>query len=327
MGVGHLLGKLFGGEGAKNEAVLRAYGKLPFYAEYRRLEVSPGAPTAYSQWLDEGRLAWARSPSHSERGSVLPSRLLIGMPGTKDVVVANVWDSRDSLGRVFPFSFFVTCPLEALGSDPVERLITVSSLHTQFERLHGQLLTLASGGDFYRRFNKHMVMLKPEDLADRARALREEAARIAAESWLRGLSTTKETTTEEWFGNLLRRVERWRGHSTETNNLAISCPIVAELSASAQIVLWFEWLDGMIRRTGRSPWILMSMEAERRRGDLNLLLREPLPDDFQLMTTDADAYGFVEHLALLSSNASGPQPSANVQPTDSVLTWLKQHAP
>ena len=100
MGVGNLLGKLFGSDANKNEALLRAYGKLPMYAEYRRLEVTPGTPTAYSQWLDAGRLAWCNAPSKTQDGQTRTTRLLIGLPDSREAIVATLWDSRDSLGRV-----------------------------------------------------------------------------------------------------------------------------------------------------------------------------------------------------------------------------------
>lgn len=329
MGVSHLIDKLFGGDGGRNEALLRAYGKLPFYAEYRRLEVSPGTPTVFSQWLDQGRLAWVRSPSRSEHGVTRPSRMLIGLPDAKEAVIASVWDSRDSLGRVFPFAFFVTCAPDALGADAVERLVTVGNVSHEFDRLYTQLHTLAAGGDFYRRFQKQKITLKPEDLAEQARGLREQAARIAADAWLKGLSRGKDRSAEEWFGGLLRRVERWKDEAASTHDLAISCPVLSGLSPAAQSVLWLEWLGGLFKRSGRLPWMLQSLEPEQQNGDLTLLLRNPLPDDYQLLTTDAHAYAFVEHLTALTSApaTTAPAPATNIQPTDSVLSWLKQHAP
>ena len=328
MGVSHLIDKLFGGEGGRNTALLRAYGKLPFYAEYRRLEVAPGAPTAFSQWLDEGRLAWVRSPTRSERGTTRPSRLLLGLPGSKETVIASVWDSRDSLGRVFPFAFFVTCAVDALGADPIERLAVVNCVHREFERRYSELHQLAGGGDFYRRFQKHTLTLKPDDLAERTRALREDAARIAAETWLKGLSGDKETSSDAWFGGLLRRVERWKDQAAAARELAIRCPIVPGTSHSAQSVLWLEWLGGLFKRAGRQPWMLQSLDTDQQAGTLTLLLRDPLPDDYQLLTTDASVYAFVEHLTTLAAdgNSAAPVPT-NIQPTDSVLSWLKQHAP
>ncbi|MFQ5806265.1 MAG: hypothetical protein ACE5I3_07440, partial [Phycisphaerae bacterium] len=128
----------------KKDTVLRAYGKLPIYAEYRRLEVSPGTPTAFSQWMDAGRLAWVRSPSKSEASTTRPSRLVIGLPGTKEAIVASVWDSRDSLGRAYPFAFFVVCPPEALGRDLLQRWVAAASIHHAFDQLYFQLHSLGS---------------------------------------------------------------------------------------------------------------------------------------------------------------------------------------
>jgi hypothetical protein len=209
MGVGQLIGKLFGGEAGRNEAVLRAYGKLPIYAEYRRLELSPGTPIAFSQWLDAGRLAWVRSPSKSGASTTRPSRLMVGLPGAKEAIVASVWDSRDSLGRVFPFAFFVVCPAEALGGDLVERWVVATGIYRWFDRLYGQLHSLGSGGDFYRFYQKRSIALRPDDLAEQVEALRAAAAGIAAESWFRSVRFDGQITPATWLAGLLRRAERW----------------------------------------------------------------------------------------------------------------------
>ncbi|RMF85807.1 MAG: DUF2094 domain-containing protein, partial [Planctomycetota bacterium] len=176
MGVGEFIGKLFGGGDAdKNVAVLRAYGKLPMYAEYRRLEVAPGAPSQFSQWMDAGRLAWVRSPQKSENGVTRPTRLMFRLPDAKEVVVASLWDSRDSLGRVFPFSFFIVCPPDALGANALERWASAVSIFATLERAHGELAQLGSGGDFYRLYAKRAVLLRPDDLDERVSRLLADA--------------------------------------------------------------------------------------------------------------------------------------------------------
>ncbi len=328
MGVGQLIDKLFGGNGDKNEAVLRAYGKLPFYAEYRRLEVSPGTPTAFSQWMDAGRLAWVRSPAKSDSGATRPSRMLVGLPGSKEAIVANVWDSRDSLGRVFPFVFFVVCPPEVLGSDPIERLVTATSIHRSFDRLYTRLHSLGSGGDFYRLYQKHVISLRPDDLAERAGALREEAAKIAAEPWFKALALDGEVAPAAWFAGLLRRSQRWKAQSSSLGELAVSCPLAKGISYGTQVVLWLEWLGGLFKKIGRMPWLVVPMENEQPAPDLTLVIRDLLPDDYQLLTTDGRVYSFVEHLSSTPSiEAAETAPSAAEVPSDSVLTWLKQHAP
>jgi hypothetical protein len=324
MGVGHLIDKLFGGEGGRNQVVLRAYGKLPFYAEYRRLELAPGAPTAFSQWLDAGRLAWVRSPAKSEKGATRASRLLVGLPDTKEAIVASLWDSRDNLGRVFPFAFFAVCPPELLGRDPVERWVAASAVHRSFDQLYARLHSLGSGGDFYRLYQKHMVTLRPEDLGERVRALREEAARILVAPWFRALSLDGEVAPAAWFAGLRRRAERWKSQSSALANMAVSCPLARGTSCGAQVVLWLEWLGGLLKTTRRMPWLIVPQEGERCGGALSVVLRDLLPDDYQLLTTDDRSYSYVENLAA-PPTAEGAAPAAD-PPDGSVLSWFKQHA-
>jgi hypothetical protein len=326
MGVGQLIDKLFGGEGVRGQAVLRAYGKLPFYAEYRRLEVAPGAPTAFSQWMDAGRLAWVRSPAKSAAGATRASRMLVGLPDTKEAIVASMWDSRDSLGRAFPFAFFVVSPLESLGSDAVERWVAASLIHRSFDQLYARLHSLGSGGDFYRLYRKHMITLRPDDLGERARALREDAARIMAEPWFKALSLDGEVAPSAWFTGLLRRAERWKSQPSGLANMAVSCPLALGLAYGAQVVLWLEWFGGLSKKGGRMPWVVLPLENEPSAPTLNLVMRDLLPDDYQLLTTDDRAYGYVESLASPPPAAEGGGPPPSDPPTGPVLTWFKEHA-
>jgi hypothetical protein len=328
MGVGQLIGKLFGGDAGKNETVLRAYGKLPIYAEYRRLDVSPGTPTVFSQWMDAGRLAWVRSPSKSATGSTRPSRLVIGLPGTKEAVVASVWDSRDSLGRAYPFAFFVVCPPEALGNDPLERWVSAAGIHRAFERLYAGLHSLGSGGDFYRFYQKHTILLRPEDLSERVRGLRDDATKIVTEPWFKAVSWDGEVAPPLWFAGLLRRAERWKTQPAALTDLAISFPLAQGFSYEAQVVLWLEWLAGLFKKIGKMPWLVVPTESERSAPALHLVVRDLLPDDYQLLTTDDRAYSYVEHLSSPpAANAGTAAIPASDTPTDSLLAWLKQHAP
>ena len=324
MGVGQLIDKLFGGEGGRNQVVLRAYGKLPFYAEYRRLEVSPGTPTAFSQWLDAGRLAWVRSSAKSEKGATRASRLLVGLPDTKEAIVASLWDSRDNLGRVFPFAFFVVCPPELLGGDPVERWVAASAIHCSFDQLYTRLHSLGSGGDFYRLYQKHVITLRPEDLGDRVREIREEAARITVGPWFKDLGLDGDVDPAAWFAGLLRRAERWKSQSSALANMAVSCPLARETSCGAQVVLWLEWLGGVVKKARKMPWIVVPQADNQCGATLSLVMRDLIPDDYQLLTTDDRSYGYVESLASPPAAESAAPPAD--PPNGSALTWFKQHA-
>ena len=327
MGVGRLIGKLFGDAG-KNQAVLRAYGKLPLYAEYRRLEVSPGTPTAFSQWMDAGRLAWARNPTKSPAGTTRASRLLVGLPDTKEAVVASIWDSHDSLGRVFPFAFFIVCPPATLGHDPVERWVTAASIHAAFDGLYARLHSLGSGGDFYRFYQKCTVSVRPDDLDERVRKLREQAAEIVAGSWFEALTLDGEFAMQTWLAGLVHRARRWKAQPASLAEAAISCPLARGFPYETQVVLWLEWLSGLFDGLGKVPWLVVPMENEQAKPSLDLVVRHLLPDDYQLLTTDDDVYGFVERLSAAPTIDPGTTiPEVADAPAGSLLAWLKEHVP
>ena len=323
MGVGRLIDKLFGG--GKRSATLRAYGKLPMYAEYRRLEVAPGAPTAFTQWMDEGRLAWVRSPAKSTTGVTRASRLLIGLPGTKEAVVASVWESRDSLGRTFPFAFFIVCPREVLGRDAIEHWAAAIDVYHAFDHLYAQLHALGSGGDFYRFYQGHTIALRPEDLAERTRALRDQAAQIAAERWLKALTLDGDVTPAMWSAGVLQRARRWRAQPASLADAAVSCPLARGFPYDHQIVVWLEWFSGLCEKTGKTPWLIAPTGTERSAPSLSLVMRDLLPDDYQLLTSDDRSYSFVEHLSALPADTDVTVESIVVPPAGALLAWLRQH--
>lgn len=328
MGVGQIIGKLFGGgEAPKGEALLRAYGKLPMYAEYRRLELSPGTPTVFSQWLDAGRLAWVKSQTKSDAGVTRPSRLILQLPDAKEIVIASLWDSRDSLGRVFPFCFFVSCPPDALGRTPLEQWGAAITLHRTFDRFHSEIASLGSGGDFYSRYQKRTIPLRSDDGPARIESLRADAGRIPADAWLEGLTgLNDEAAITRWLGELVRRSQRWTSQAGAAQELALSLPLAAGLPYGPQVVLWLEWLAPLLERVGRSPWLVAPSDTAKGAAAVCLMLRPPMVEDFQLFTTDAGRYNYVEQLSppLNSSADATLPPVAALQ--GQVLDWLRAHS-
>lgn len=324
--VGQFLGRLFAGPSAKNETPLRAYGKLPLYAEYRRLELAPGTPTVFSQWMDAGRLAWVRAMTTAKPGAVRPSRLLIQLPDTREVVVATIWDSRDSLGRVFPFSFFVVCPLEALGDDPLQRWAAALALHEAFDRSHAGLRALGGGGDFYRLYAKRVLTLRPDDLSERVHRLHDEARKISTDEWFQAAGFGDDVKAGDWFSGAQSRIERWKAQPELVGELALSCPLARGPSYGSQALLWLALIGRFAEKAGRTPWLVVPADNERPGSMLHVIVRDPLPDDFQLLTTDARSYHYVENLAQIPTSSTKAEGESAI-PQGTMLGWLANHGP
>ncbi len=323
--VGMFLGKLFGGGG--NEALLRAYGKLPMYAEYRRLEVSPGTPTSYSRWLDDGRLAWVRAMPEGGHGRMLSHQLLLQPPDSKEWIVACLWDSRDSLGRTFPFSFFVTCTPEQLGGSAVERLVSGLHIFGQLDAAHRELSRVGQGGDFYKFFQKRTIELKPDDLSERVERLRRDALAIASDQWYDAFGFPEELERGQWFAGLRTRAARW-DNGRGAPELAVSCPIAGGVSRESQAFLWTYWIATALSASNASPGFVLpatSGNAPAARSELHLLFRAVLPNDFQLLTSDAASYSYVDHLEKLPQTAEGQAPATAID--GAMLDWLLRNTP
>lgn len=321
--VGQFLGKLFAGP-SRNDAPLRAYGKLPLYAEYRRLEVSPGTPTAFSRWLDEGRLAWVKAFPDHKHGTTRATRMVVRLPDSKELVVAALWDSRDSLGRVFPITFFVVCPPEALGDDYLQRWASVLYVQESFDHCYGELARLGQGGDFYKLYEKRTVPLKPDDLASRVEKLVERSRQISAEDWLAAFDY-RDAEASIWASSLIRRAERWLTQPATPASLAVSCPLAPGFPYDAQAVMWLGWLDGLSKFNGRVPWVIWPSGSSPAPSAMHVGLRDPMPDDFQLFTTDATTYGFVENLGRTPTSPESMGSGNSAPPTGSLADWLARY--
>jgi hypothetical protein len=322
MAVSGFLGKLFGGDAGKAgtaDGLLRAYGKLPMYAEYRRLEVSPGLPTTFSQWMDAGRLAWVQSPTKTPHGVTCNCRLLLRLNDPKELIVARLWDSRDSLGRVFPFAFFVTCPADALGDSPATRWNAARAVHDQLEAVHGEVSALGSGGDFYKRFHKRGVDLRPAEPTERSASALSAADRLDAGEVFRGWAPN-ELDPAAWAGGLARRCERWRGPALPES--ALRLPLSPKHDALAQETAWLRWIEPLAARGGRPISIIDSSESTGVNA-MTLLFRDLTPGDFQFATSDADAHPDQERLSRPPPGESG----VGSPPEGSLASWLLERAP
>jgi hypothetical protein len=304
------LGRLFSGQSETGELLLRAYGKLPMYAEYRRLEVSPGTATTFSQWLDDGRLAWIKATVDGVRGAPRGARAVLQWPDSRECVVANVWDSRDSLGRTFPFAFFVVCPGEWLGKDWAQRWVTCAAIHAQLDEAHARLGALGMGGDFYRVYRQQAILANVADLEQRVEALRREADGFDLVKWFAAAELAGQSGGP-WFAGLARRAGQWRSGAAVLGELGVSVPLAAGFSPEAQGVLWLDWLAALAGPAARPPSLIGpgADAAAAAAGRLHVIFRPPLPGDFQLLTEDAAGYGYVDHLATVgagtAANAAG----------------------
>lgn len=97
------------------------FGKLPFWPEF--LEAEGAFPSArfLKEWIHQGRnlYGYGRTLGGAEISETLRRRLLLMLPGFKEILAGVIGPSSDLGGRrVFPFAVFVTVPRAHFGRTP-----------------------------------------------------------------------------------------------------------------------------------------------------------------------------------------------------------------
>ena len=104
---------------AEGPLALGCFGKLPFWPEY--IERSAGLPTARAlrSWLHEGKETSATLADEEIACVDVPIRsrlrLLLGLPGSTELLIGVLRGSKDHGGRNFPFSVFAHVPRRLYG--------------------------------------------------------------------------------------------------------------------------------------------------------------------------------------------------------------------
>ncbi len=278
---------------------LRAYGKLPFAAEYRRIGSDTGTAAAFTRWLDEGRAALlSREPG----AQLLTSTLCVPFGAGREWVMARLWDSRDSLGRKFPFCFFVVCPQADMGDGPLERLGATVHYARAFDAAWRERGSL-SGRDFAKVYGDFAIDPPPERAAAETAELRR-----AAEAWESAAGDGDPSAIG--VSAAASRI----GEVRQSGGVRRFCgALSAAGSAEAQAAAWLSWLEPALRAAQAPAWFIVneaSGAAARPRVSVGLSDLEPA--DYDAL---ADVAKRGDCLCVRLDHPAGVRPAA----------WLAQH--
>lgn len=304
--VGKMLKGLFS-SGPHDSAVVRAYGKLPMSPEYRRLECDRGVAASFSRWIDTG---WGQARTRDQHSKMMPARFCGLFPGQKEHVTASFWDSRDSGGREFPFTFFLTVLRNSLGPDGPSRFAQVLGLWDAIEAMRGELAELARGKRFDAIYRDRHILLAKETVDEDRRALIRQVEAIPLGDFAEALAQRVGTSDlQNWLEMLSQSLPRWKDQMRDTG-LAIRCPISPRWSPAAQVIAWIQWLETNLDGRAWPDTIIMPQLGRAEAGETDdspeavLLFRDLTAEDFQLLTNWASAYEYADSVVARSSDSA-----------------------
>lgn len=284
------LDRLTGSE-VEPRPLLRAFGKLPESREFLQLEAGRGAPKLFQNWVKAGHDQWVTVVPAERRGTLLPCRMWAVLPEAPDhAVVAHLWRSQDSAKRVFPFTFFVVLKTPR-DLTPLPALDLARRYWAGLEPLFAEI---AQGQRVLQSFRD--CVLDENETAPAGADLITEAQNIPASDWFEALSAGSAQWKTDFLSRLRGAVANWRAHPAAAT-ASIRVPLSRRHDYTVQAAAWIRWLE--TQHPGRElqlTALALPAPATAIAPAVALITRPLREGDFQLLTSDAPDYEYLEDL-------------------------------
>lgn len=281
---------------------LGIYGKLSFYKDFLRTNVTGPEASTFRNWLDRGFSRFWEADPTSRDADIPPHGFVLYLPGLEGLVLGRIRGSHDSGGlRRFPFVLFATQPAGRGAGRTLSILHALKQILPDL-RDADQSLSNAPGVEaFYahaRDLNVGPTLIEHDEVL---RQLRSEIERRTVADLARGMFG--EDAERMWPALL-----DFCGRQQAQGRLAVRIPVSFELDLMTQALLWTAILVGAEPRK-QAPVSLLLPLTEPDAGIV--LVQRPLrPDDTLLLNPTCRGYEFVEDLRreIPGADASTPIP-------------------
>jgi hypothetical protein len=160
-----------------------------------------------------------------------------------------------------------------------------------------------------------------DDLPQQVQQLRAQADAIDLETWL-SAAGLGDLPPGDWLAGTHTRAARWKVQPASASQLALNCPLASGSGYVVQAVLWLQWISTLGLAADKEPAIVLPAPGTPGPARMQIVFRDLLPDDFQLLTTDAGAYGYIEDLGQAPAAATPGTAAAGAASSGSLLAAL-----
>ena len=245
------------------------FGKLPIWPEYMEAGTSYPAARALKQWLHGGREhAGMEDPEGGRADTEVRAhlRLLIGVPGSTELLVGVLRPSGDQGGRSFPFSVFSLIPRKLYGKHYPLLPLALSPIWDALEDAWDSLAGVATKGAFEELLESlevpHPAPLNEVKAVYQGRQRESTGPLLARED---GASLGRA------LGNMPALLNRLRKGS-DAEGLLVELPVSREPDGACfDTSVWIDLVNRQFRLKRFDP--LVFLDASRVPADRRLLLK------------------------------------------------------
>ncbi len=281
---------------------IRWFGKLPTYADYYTSKTDESWAVEFNDWVLKGyEVLRLRMPESGKGGKPLPlSACVIRLPKSEMTVLAAIMDyGGDMRGRPFPMCFYVGIPTSQWSGPTAGQVNGAARVIRDLLSLRREVTRfMNSPGRFEDIFADRQISLAALDAERVDDSWERDARSIALSQWFEAIrSGVKIDNSDEWFrivtswGDSIARLESKDFEPT------LRFPLAAGIGVELQLAGWIRWLESRIDLSRRAYSLMVTGDVEESGGQLSIVARELLPDDFLLMSDLAATLSYVDDVS------------------------------
>lgn len=300
----------------KADPRVRWFGKLPSYPDYYSSHVDEEWAVEFNDWIMKGfELYQGRLSGADKSHQRLPvSGMVVRLPKSGMTVLASLFDyGGDMRGRPFPLIFYTGVPSVQWPGPTSDRVGAASSIIQELTSLRSNVTHfLNSPGRFESSFGDRQIDL--DELAGDGKdgGWSSESSSLLLVDWFDQIGLALGTEDRcAW----LRAASAWgqnlATHESDSFEPTIRLPLAMGLSLDVQIAGWIRWLESSMNIQRRFLSLLVTGEPGQGLGYLTVIAREPIVDDFLLLTSLAETLPYLDDLTRLEIPADTQPPEGS----------------
>jgi len=315
----------------KPDPRIRWFGKLPTYPDYYSSHADEAWAVEFNEWVLKGfELYQSRLAGSARTAGRLPvTGCIIRLPKSEMTVLASVLDfGGDMRGRPFPLCFYVGVP-SALWPGPTHTQVAAAIRAVRdLEALRREVARfLNSPGRFEMAFGDREIDLSSIEDGHADDSWLAAAKSVSLDVWFAGANDRLKTKDQQQW---LRGVNAWGDHLLKLDGKSfeptLRFPLAGGVPLDVQVAGWIRWLEPRMSLSGRSLSLIVCGNLDEEAGDLTVVARAIVPDDFLLLTQKASTLPYLDDLSRTDTIAGEAQAPAEGSPAAgapvSGATWV-----
>ena len=294
----------------KSDPRVRWFGKLPTYPDYYSSPADEDWAIEFNDWILKGFEVYQSrrvgTPTHGRRLPV--AGCAVRLPKSQMTVFASILDyGGDMRGRPFPMCFYAAVPTAQWPGPTSDRLHGACRVLSDLFALRREVgRFLNSPGRLESAFGDRQIDLAGVDTDSRDASWVGGGQRLSLDAWF---AEAREGIKTQQVDAWVRAAGQWGQQlaSCDSKELepTIRFPLAMRLPLHVQVAGWVRWLENRLDMRRRQLSLAVCGEPDNGTGQLTLIAREVLAEDFLLLTPLANTLPYLDDLCGLEPGAGG----------------------